>query len=315
MTCFSPLHGYKSAQLTAKGKRQITFNKSKSLAGIKMTVPCGQCSGCRIGKTKEWALRCVHEAQMHSQNSFITLTYSDKYLPQDYGLKKHHFQKFMKRLRKQYPQTIRYYHCGEYGKATQTNNYIARPHYHACLFNLDFDDKIYFPTKQSIKQGTKLYTSEILTKTWGKGHCLIGDLTWQSAAYVARYIMKKINGDLAEEHYKHFNPETGEQWTIPKEYTTMSRKPGIAKTWLDKYQSDIFPHDYAVLNNKKYKTPRYYDNQYQINHPEEFTKLKIKRLLDLANHKKDLTPERLEVRKTIQDAKIKLLIRGYENND
>jgi len=154
--------------------------------GAPFEVPCGKCLGCRLSRSREWALRCVHEASLHEQNCFVTLTYSPENLPSDAGLHHPHFQKFMKRLRKKYSgRDIRYYMCGEYGERTN------RPHYHALLFGLDFPDWEYVSTSDS---GHEVFTSKTLEKIWGLGFVTIGTVTFESAAYCAPYIMKKLTG-------------------------------------------------------------------------------------------------------------------------
>lgn len=311
MPCYKPLQGYKSQIKSATGGYQITFVKSQGLAGgsFKMSVPCGQCIGCRLDRSREWAIRCVHEASLYEHNSFITLTYNEENLPTDNSLHKTHFQKFMKRLRKKYPnKKIRYYHCGEYGELNR------RPHYHAIIFNLEFQDKKYF--KEVNKQ--ILYTSDILDEVWQhQGFTTIGNVTFESAAYVARYIMKKINGEQADEHYKDIkiDPRTGEILTIVQlqpEYTTMSRRPGIASDWYNKFSSDLFPSDEVILKGKKLKVPRFYQKIYQIEHPEHYEQLKLKRLKGLEKHKKDNTSERLAIRERCQQRKLDQLIRTLE---
>ena len=109
MPCYSPLKGFKS-----KESGGIVFKRSKE-AGEAMEVACGSCLGCRLDRSRMWATRIVHEASLHDDqhgNSFITLTYDDDHLPDDEGLKKSDFQRFMKRLRKAMPQRIRYLMCG-----------------------------------------------------------------------------------------------------------------------------------------------------------------------------------------------------------
>ena len=102
-------------------------------------------------------------------------------------------------------QGVRFFHCGEYGEL------LYRPHYHACLFGFDFSDKVLWSTRG----GVRLYRSKILEKLWTFGFSTIGDVTFESAAYVARYCTKKITGDKADEHYNGRSPE----------YVTMSRPP------------------------------------------------------------------------------------------
>ena len=187
MACYSPLEGYRRIGGGWTPRKQDS-------AGTRLNVPCGQCIGCRLEYSRQWAIRCMHEAQLHESNAFITLTYADEHLPQDRSLDKREFQLFIKRLRKSIqPQRLRYFHCGEYGAK------LGRPHYHACLFGFDFPDK---ELQRYSKTGEKLYRSDLLDSAWqNKGWALIGEVTFQSAAYVARYITKKITGEAAHDHY------------------------------------------------------------------------------------------------------------------
>ena len=238
MPCYYPLKGYLSKSLTVNGKRGITFTASKGFTDKPMTIPCGQCIGCRLKYSAMWAARMVHESQLYDDNCFITLTYDDDHLPSDLSLRKRDFQLFMKRLRKRFSSDrIRFFHCGEYGEN------FGRPHYHACLFNFDFPDRELF----SIRNDVRLYTSDILTDIWGKGMCSVGDVTFDSAAYVARYVTKKVTGDLADDHYQSVDLDTGEiTWRQP-EYTTMSRRPGIGRDWYDKYGAATHHDDFIVV--------------------------------------------------------------------
>jgi len=259
-------------------------------------VPCGQCIGCRLERSRQWAIRCVHESSLYEANSFITLTYDDKNMPTNASLKKRDFQLFMKRLRKYYtPRKIRFFHCGEYGDK------LGRPHYHAIIFNLDFEDKIPYK-KQNENQ---LYVSPILEKIWGKGFCIIGDVTFESAAYVARYVVKKINGPRAETHYKNKAPE----------YTTMSRRPGIGKEWYKKFSGDVYPDDFVVLRGRKMQPPRYYDKQLEADAEEQYKKIKVERSMDDPKRDANNTYSRLAVREEVQRRKLEQLTRPLESED
>jgi hypothetical protein len=307
MPCYSPLIGYRSKELTAKNKRKIVFNIKYAQDDTEVIIPCGQCIGCRFEKSRQWALRCVHEASLHEENCFITLTYSPKHLPVDHSLDKTHFQKFMKRLRKHFTgTTIRFYHCGEYG---EKNN---RPHYHACLFGLDFPDKELHTTT---KNGDKLYRSKTLTKIWGKGEenqQLIGELNFKTAAYTARYIMKKINGEQADEHYRRIDEDTGEQFQIKPEYTTMSRRPGIAYDWYKNYKTDVYPSDEVIIKGIPMQPPKYYDSILEKENPFLYDDIKHDRLINGEKYADDNTPERLHVKYKVKQAQANLLSRTYE---
>jgi hypothetical protein len=307
MPCYSPLTGYRSKDLTAKNKRKIVFNIKYALDDSEVTIPCGSCIGCRFEKSRQWALRCVHEASLHDDNCFITLTYNNENLPTDHSLDKTHFQKFMKRLRKKFTgQTIRFYHCGEYG---EKNN---RPHYHACIFGMDFPDKVLHTTT---KNGDKLYRSKLLTQIWGKGEQnYIGELNFKTAAYTARYIMKKINGDKADEHYRFTDEKTGEQHQIIPEYTTMSRRPGIAANWYKNFKTDVYPSDEVIIKGIPMQPPKYYDSILEKENPFLYDDIKHDRLLNAQKYQHDNTPERLHVKHQVKQAQAKLLSRTLEEN-
>lgn len=306
MTCYHPLKGFRARNPSENGKFKIVFDRKMGYTDLPMTVPCGQCIGCRLERSRQWAIRCHHEAQLHGDNCFLTLTYNNQHLPADGSLDVRVFQLFMKRLRKKYGAGIRFYHCGEYGEQ------FGRPHYHACIFGFDFPDKKLWKTTD---RGDRLYRSESLEELWPFGHSSIGEVNFQSAAYVARYIMKKVNGDRAAEHYTRVDPETGEVTHLKPEYTTMSRRPGIGHGWYEKYKDDVFPHDYVVMRGKKIKPPKYYDKMYEVAYPEDFAKLKSLRKRKAKKHVDDQTPERLEVRETVQLSKLKQLHRSvdYDN--
>lgn len=300
MSCFHPLTAYRL------GEGQIVFNDKKG--GDYLEIPCGRCIGCRIDRSREWAVRCVHEAQMHQENCFITLTYNPENLPPDGGLVKSDFQKFMKRLRKSTGKKIRYYHCGEYG---DKNN---RPHYHGLIFGFNFSDWVYLFDSPS---GVPIYTSPTLEKIWQKGFVTVGHVTFESAAYCARYILKKINGPKADEvnpetglkHYERFNSFTGEIHEVLPEYTTMSRRPGIGANWINKYAGDCYPKDYTSLNGRIVKIPKYYDKYIKAIDADMYDDIKAGRQLN-AYLSDDNNVARLSAREKVKEAQNKKLKRS-----
>jgi len=341
MPCFHPLDATRIPTLSERpelrhiNKFKISFRPADRMLGMPIKIPCGQCVGCRLERSRQWAIRCVHEASLHQKNCFITLTFSPEYLAtrsNQWSLDVVDWQKFMYRFRKKYGKNIRFYHCGEYGQMCATCDQslfnckcgpasiktLGRPHYHACIFGFDFPDKEFFRQTDS---GHILYTSKSLEKLWTAkatknhpkmqmGFCTIGDVTFESAAYVARYIMKKITGDAdkAEAHYMRH--DTGE--ILKPEYTTMSRRPGIARHFLDKYMDDIYPHDFVVLNNKKMRPPRYYDGVLKTERPYTFDDVKFNREENSKKHVDNNTPERLKTREAIQLETLKLLPRNKD---
>lgn len=234
--------------------------------------PCGMCIGCKLEYSRQWAVRCTHESSLYKDNCFITLTYDDKNLPEDQSIHKSELQNFIKRLRKHCePNKIRYYGCGEYGAQ------LGRPHYHLCLFNHNFNDRKIFryngPTskfngKYRTGNNHSLYISKDLSKIWRKGFSTIGDMSFESAGYTARYCTKKITGKWQSDHYKEKQPE----------FALMSRRPGIGTEWLKKYLTDVYPKDYHTLNGVKMRPSRFYDSIMEKIDKEKFEEIKQKRI-------------------------------------
>lgn len=305
MPCYSPITGFYSKNLNANGKRNIVFNTREALDSNTINLPCGQCIGCKLSRSRQWAMRCMHESSLYEQNCFITLTYDNSYLPEGGTLVKKHFQDFMKRLRHHNPeQKIRYYYCGEYGSQN------TRPHFHALLFNYDFNDKTHYTTRND----EKVFKSKHLQELWPFGISEIGAVTFESAAYVARYCTKKITGPAAFYHYTHFTPDGEITRDLLPEYNDMSRRPGIGKPWLEKYMTDVYPEDFVVIRGKKLKPPKYYDTLLSKHDPFTMDEIKERRETTGKSQAKNSTPERMYVRETIHNAKANLLKRTYEND-
>ena len=294
MACYNPLQAFQLASGEIKFVERGDVLRSLSL-------PCGQCIGCRLDRSTRWAIRCVHESQMHSANCFITLTYDDKHLPHRGMLDYPAFQKFLKRTRFQFRTAgpVRFYMGGEYG---ETN---WRPHYHALLFGLDFADKACWRKSES---GEKLYRSPTLERLWPFGNCEIGRVTFESAAYVARYCVQKRTGRGAKDWYRRFD-EAGE-YHLPPEFNRMSLKPGIGATWFQKYASDVYPHDYVVINGKEVRPPKYYDKLLNRIDPDSLDALKAQRELNAYQKREDNTQDRLIVKEIVAKAKAALLMRN-----
>lgn len=249
------------------------------------TIPCGKCIGCRLAYSREWANRIMLEAKEYPEDHtwFVTLTYNDENIPhktvkneetgeiiQGGTLYKKDIQEFMKRLRRTYEYKyhhtgIRFFLAGEYGETTN------RPHYHACIFNMPIYDELKLLKKNEL--GQPIWTSEELEKIWKKGFVAIAKLCWETAAYTARYIMKKQKGPSAEWYYQS-------RGQIP-EFTLMSRKPGIAQKYYNENNDKIYKNDEITLKNgkkiQKIKPPKYYDKLYDIDHHMEMMIIKNKR--------------------------------------
>lgn len=368
MPCYHPITAFRPSD-----GGPIFFDRTK-IDAEEIQLPCGQCHGCRIRRSTEWAIRCIHEAQMHDHNCVVTLTYDDQHLPQDYSLRHYDVQCFIKRLRRHAharvkqsitsglvcnpagdaaratipprnptyrrggncqdkinteaqsvclqtprrhadvlqtlkraagitPPEILYYSGGEYGEIH------GRPHYHAAFFGIDFYDRIY---REKTRAGTKVFTSPTLDKLWGMGFASVGDLNFQSAAYIARYIMKKRTGDARKQDYEILDIETGELQYRKKEYNAMSRRRGIGHTWLQRYQADIYPHGKVIARGKTLPTPRYYDKKFADIDQLASEQLQYVRYVEQLARQHDHTPARLAVQEEVAKAKTKSLLRRLE---
>lgn len=291
LPCYRPLKAYRSHG------GGVEFDSRNGFGDRPIDLACGQCIGCRAERSRQWAIRCIHESQLHEENSFITLTYDDNQLPPDLSLNVTDWQKFAKRLRKKIG-SFRFFMCGEYGDKN------GRPHYHACLFGHDFS------SDRTWIKGTgdnQLFHSQLLEDTWGKGITRVGLLTYTSAHYVSKYILKKVTGDKAEHHYEYVDHHTGQVWTFKPEFNTMSRggrtkgKGGIGSEWIKRFRGDVFPSDEVVHEGKRFRPPRFYEKELQ---PDELENIKRQRKKNVGRRKADLTPERLKTRE--QAAKLKL---------
>jgi len=305
MPCFHPITAFKQKPSLETGKARLIFKSTSTENAIQ--IPCGQCLGCRMEKARQWTARIMHEASQHKNCKFITLTYEKQ--PLNNSLNKRDIQLFLKKLRKYLSardERVRFYQCGEYGDEK------GRPHHHMAVFTNAIASKKglartegerafhLFEDEEEISSGkNKIYKSVTLGKLWGKGFVSIGDLTYDSASYIAQYVTKKITGKKAEKHYNGRLPE----------YSTMSRRPGIGKTWWDKYKDDVEKIDGIIFKGNKLKPPRYYDNEAEKINPQELKTRKEKRLLEA----KQFTSVQLKAKEIVAKQKYSQHKRSLEN--
>lgn len=317
MPCFSPLHGWRSRLKTALGKRAVVFKLASGYQDMPIAVPCGQCIGCRLERSRQWAMRCLHESELHEENCYLTLTFDDEHLPEGGSVNVRDLQLFFKKLRKRYASArIRYFACGEYGEG------LRRPHYHALLFGFDFPDRVFGRMSGQFR----LYTSEILSELWGNGMCWVGDVTFESAAYVARYVLKKQTGKGASVHYERpVDTESGEITSLVPEFIVMSRGGrgpgglgGIGSRWFKKFRKEVYSsdEDFVVMRGIKMRPPKFYDALLEAVDPGLFQDVKIRRVRSADDPKirANNTDGRLSVREEVQRSKMSLLKRRFEDD-
>jgi len=281
MPCTRPLDGWRS--IDGEG---LTFDAKKAYRDQPVQVPCGQCLDCRLRRKRDWAIRIMHEASLHDENSFLTLTYDDENLPEDGSLRVRDWQLFAKRLRKRIG-SFRFFHCGEYGER------FGRPHYHAILFGHDFSG-----TREVAKQedGFTYYVSEVLGEVWNKGLHILGEVDFDSAAYVAGYCVKKVTGKKAEEHYERSDQRTGEIWSVRPEYATMSRRPGIGTQWFDRFKEDVYSEDFVVSKGRKFRPPKFYDKKLEEEDERRYQRIAAERRSRFAGTVSGVSPRDREDR-------------------
>ena len=277
MKCFNPIKALRTPD------NDIIFSSDESLGISELMIPCGQCIGCRLQKAETWAIRMIHESQFHDENCFITLTYSDEYLPFDGSLDYSHPTKFLKRLRSflksnGYEQEISYYYAGEYG------DQLGRPHYHMILFGFDFSSPLTYKGTINEKvlqfetdKGHKYYTSTLLTDLWSLGHANLSNVTYDTCMYTSKYVTKKMTGAYQMSHYQKVHSLTGEFVEVLPEQARMSRKYPIGKKWIESFWKDAYPSDFIIYENKKLKVPKYYDKWLEEKFPTLYDQIKIHR--------------------------------------
>lgn len=300
MPCYHPIPMWHSKDINKEtGKRPLTANYGKAWRPLgrlpdTIYVPCGQCVGCRLEYSRQWAMRCVHEFESAGRvGSFLTLTYNSDSLPADGLVHKEEFQKFMKRLRKKFGSGLRFFACGEYG------HQYKRPHYHAIIFGLHFSDLMI----HTVRNGFQYYRSPTLEKLWPFGFSLIGSVTFESCAYVARYVMKKQMGKDVDDKKQPF--------------VLMSRMPGLGQSWYKKYKNQIYPNDFIVVRDGvTCKPPPYYDSLLEKDDPVLYEQVKKARQEE---YRRDdsLTSEEaqvLEIQERLKAKKLTKLVRQFHND-
>lgn len=208
----------------------------------------------------------------------------------------------MKRLRKASSTRVRFFVCGEYGEE------LLRPHYHACVFGYDFPDK---KPVSLLSTAQKSWRSSLLERLWPHGYAHLGSLNVRSAAYAARYVLKKVTGSNADRHYRRVDADGVVHELVP-EFARMSLRPGIASAWFRKFGADVTTFDYVVHEGKKFAVPKYYDRLLEREDPDLLARWKEDRELRALPFRPDGSPDRLLVRETVEAARIKTLTRSYE---
>lgn len=308
MPCYHPLQGWWARSKNASGKRSVVFKRSQGFSDMRMEVACGQCFGCRLERSRQWAVRCEKEAQLHYENCFVTLTYDDAHLPAFRSLRLDDLQRFLKRLRERVaPRRFRFIACGEYGER------FKRPHYHLCLFGFDFrSDRV---EKRADEFGP-VFTSRLLSSVWTLGLSELTTFSFLTAAYTAAYVVKKVTGSRAALEYGERVDEFGEVHAVRVHpFITMSRRPGLGRDWLRSFSSDVFPSDEVLIRKGAASSPapRAFMRYLEASDPEMFERVKSQRRLKGVKNAWNNTFDRLYVRELVARGKHSLSRRSLND--
>lgn len=271
MSCYNPKRMFIYDRDSKTGKCRTSFREKnyvdsgthKQLGYKIVDVPCGHCLGCSLDYSRNWASRLYLESLTSTSSYFITLTYSDEFVPLSHSVQKRDLQLFIKRLRKlTYDElgfncNIRYYGCGEYGDHT------FRPHYHLIIFNLpgstlkgDMSDL-----------GYKTYVNHFVQSAWPVGFVEVGEFTYQSASYVARYCLKKQN---ASKYEKQLLIDSGRS----PEFNVMSRRPGIGYDYIKAHESELLKIGGFYVGHEFHTLSRYLINLIESDRPNDIINYK-----------------------------------------
>lgn len=296
MPCYKPYLGFQAPS----GK--VYFSPDKKQSWKMIPIPCGKCVGCRLEYSRQWAIRCVKEAKYHDSNCFLTITYSDEFLPKR-GLNKKHIQDFLKRLRRrlEYHNLIdnevglRYFLCGEYGGQTY------RAHYHAIIFGYKPVDLVDFGFDNDTKQ--RVYISPWLSSIWGKGNVIVGtNVTFETCAYVARYVMKKLeNKEKNDVFYKTFS----------KDFILSSRNPAIGLGFFKENQRELERLDKVLIRDGvECLPPRYFSRKLKEVNPDKYEEIKQKRIDSAPKETLERCMRRLRASRMLKEKQISNLKRN-----
>lgn len=240
-----------------------------------MKVPCGRCHNCRKAKSREWALRLLHESTLWDHSIFLTLTYNDDHLPYDMSLRKTTLQKYLKRLRKRIgDRKIKYYACGEYGPDG------GRPHYHMVIFGLAlWEHQLGSPRGK----GYEILGGPGFTAWHPRGFVAGGSINYGSLRYITDYVSKKsdIPTRLRQQRLDDLQINIRSTYLEPvadvvhlKQGYQVQRpfqlcSQGIGKEYLHKHKERLLRDmGCAVTTGKIAPLPRYYVKKLLEQHPE-----------------------------------------------
>lgn len=218
--------------------------------------PCGKCLPCQISTTTDWTIRLCCEYPYHEYSSFVTWTYDDEHLPDNFSLCKKEISNCLDNLQHKFKELdgrkLRYYVCGEYGDAENAKDGIPRPHYHGIIFGMN-------PSPEKTNLDRKIFTScwdkcaDFMWR-WKPKHNAIDFVTREDIQYVAGYCQKKLYGDLADEFYT----------MLGREAPFALQSLGLGKQFALDNAQEIKNRGYMLYNGHTVRVPRYFRELLQM---------------------------------------------------
>jgi len=251
-----PARKFLGSALTFFGMKKATARTSQD---VKL-IPCQQCMSCRLDKSLDWALRLTYEQRFWETSSFVTLTYDETNVPT--SISGPRLTTFIKDLRRRLDYRdlgkIKFFGIGEYGDRK------GRPHYHAIIYGGPFAYSPECQTEPS-RSGGLQWTSPHIEAVWPEGRHRISEVTFESAAYVARYALKKIKGASASAHYGEKLPEF------------MRCSNGLGGLHFEQWKTDLYPAGTVIKDGREIQAPKYFDRLIEKQNPELWEQTKKER--------------------------------------
>lgn len=247
------IHSERSLQRLSLGLKLPGQYKHKFVV-----VPCGKCKQCRARLARDWKVRLYHHSLIHGTSLFITLTYNDEHMD-DSNLNYRHFQLFMKKLRRRFPdRRLSFFCAGEYGGKS------FRRHFHCLVFGLNINDvKSSFLCRSRKDKNIKIWRSDLISECWfdeesdsSRGYISVSQVLPgdpRCFGYVAGYIISKSD---------QFHSSIIESKGLSSEFHHMSLKPAIGKVYFLRNYEQMYRYNYCLFNGRKISIPRAYDRWY-----------------------------------------------------
>lgn len=297
MPCYHPVPAWPDL---STGRWVFNPDSTRRDLGGQVDTPCRQCIGCRIDRSSEWAMRCEHELKFHDESCFLTLTLDDEHFPtsQDDFVAKYVLG--LKRIRRHSPR-IRTFGCLELGTHTR------RPHGHLLVFGRDFSRDE--PVSRG-PNGDLVYRSNELDALWGLGHASVGELTRESAGYVARYVVAERSDRAGPVLEAVPHPVSGEPVFL-RPAAPWARSQGLGRAWFEQYGRQAIEQGAIVeRGGVRRPIPKFYSKLAKQAFPTVGADAECIAQLRALEQAWNRTPERLAVRAEVKRAQLRTLKRG-----